>query len=149
MFTTLLRFDPVYYGHFKCNLRHIWDYPNLWNYLKELYQIPGVKETCNLDHIKRHYYINKTTPKARATSHCTVLVFIATPVDSEEYESELEGASEVGAALEVEERKPPRTSSSLLCCTRGESNLTAACCARSACARRPGRRTGGWPPPRS
>ncbi|OKH33466.1 glutathione-dependent reductase [[Phormidium ambiguum] IAM M-71] len=64
MFTTLLRFDPVYYGHFKCNLRHIWDYANLWNYLKELYQIPGVKETCNLDHIKRHYYIshNKINP---------------------------------------------------------------------------------------
>ncbi|MGK7878399.1 MAG: glutathione S-transferase family protein [Xenococcaceae cyanobacterium] len=56
MFTTLLRFDAVYYVHFKCNLRHIWDYPNLWNYLKELYQYPGVKETCNLDHIKQHYY---------------------------------------------------------------------------------------------
>ncbi len=64
MFTTLLRFDAVYYGHFKCNLRHIWDYPNLWNYLKELYQFPGVKETCNLDHIKRHYYKshNKINP---------------------------------------------------------------------------------------
>ncbi len=56
MFTTLLRFDAVYYGHFKCNLRHLWDYSNLWNYLKALYQLPGVKETCNLDHIKRHYY---------------------------------------------------------------------------------------------
>jgi putative glutathione S-transferase len=58
MFTTLLRFDPVYYVHFKCNIRHIWDYPNLWNYLKELYQYPGVKETCNLEHIKRHYYMS-------------------------------------------------------------------------------------------
>ena len=56
MFTTLLRFDPVYYVHFKCNLKHIWDYPNLWNYLKDIYQHPGVKETCNLDHIKLHYY---------------------------------------------------------------------------------------------
>ena len=56
MFTTLLRFDLVYYVHFKCNLRHIWDYPNLWNYLKDIYQHPGVKETCNFDHIKRHYY---------------------------------------------------------------------------------------------
>jgi glutathionyl-hydroquinone reductase len=56
MFTTLLRFDPVYYVHFKCNLKLIRDYPNLWNYLKDLYQQPGVKETCNLDHIKRHYY---------------------------------------------------------------------------------------------
>lgn len=56
MFTTLLRFDVVYYVHFKCNLRHLWDYPNIWNYLKEIYQHPGVKETCNFDHIKRHYY---------------------------------------------------------------------------------------------
>ncbi|MBD1938216.1 glutathione S-transferase family protein [Microcoleus sp. FACHB-68] len=56
MFTTLLRFDAVYYGHFKCNLRHIWDYPNLWNYLKDIYQQPGVKETCDLNHIKQHYY---------------------------------------------------------------------------------------------
>ncbi len=60
MFTTLLRFDAVYYGHFKCNLRRIVDYPNLWNYLKDLYQQPGVKETCNLDHIKRHYYKSHT-----------------------------------------------------------------------------------------
>ena len=56
MFTTLLRFDAVYYVHFKCNIRHIWDYDHLWNYLKDLYQYPGVKETCNLHHIKRHYY---------------------------------------------------------------------------------------------
>ena len=56
LFTTLLRFDVVYYVHFKCNLRHVWDYPNLWNYLKDIYQHPGVKETCNFDHIKRHYY---------------------------------------------------------------------------------------------
>lgn len=65
MFTTLLRFDAVYYVHFKCNLRRIVDYPNLWNYLKELYQIPGVKETCNLDHIKRHYY--KSHPNVNPT----------------------------------------------------------------------------------
>lgn len=56
MFTTLFRFDAVYYVHFKCNLRHIYEYPNLWNYLKDLYQQQGVKETCNLDHIKLHYY---------------------------------------------------------------------------------------------
>jgi putative glutathione S-transferase len=60
MFTTLFRFDPVYYGHFKCNLRRIVDYPNLWNYVKDIYQTPGVKETCNLDHIKRHYYKSHT-----------------------------------------------------------------------------------------
>lgn len=65
MFTTLFRFDSVYYVHFKCNLRRIVDYPNLWNYLKELYQQPGVKETCNLDHIKRHYY--KSHPNVNPT----------------------------------------------------------------------------------
>lgn len=56
LFTTLLRFDLAYYGIFKCNLRRLVDYPNLWNYLKELYQQPGVKEVCNTDHIKRLYY---------------------------------------------------------------------------------------------
>ena len=56
MFTTLFRFDAVYYVHFKCNLRHIWDYPNLWNYIKRIYHYPGVKDTCNLEHIKLHYY---------------------------------------------------------------------------------------------
>lgn len=60
LFTTLLRFDSVYHGHFKCNLRRILDYPNLWNYLKELYQHPQIKPTCNLDHIKRHYYMSQT-----------------------------------------------------------------------------------------
>jgi glutathionyl-hydroquinone reductase len=61
MFTTLLRFDAVYYVHFKCNLRRIVDYPNLWGYLRDIYQYPGVKATCNLDHIKQHYY--KSHPK--------------------------------------------------------------------------------------
>ncbi|MEQ8386071.1 MAG: glutathione S-transferase family protein [Coleofasciculus sp. A1-SPW-01] len=56
MFTTLFRFDPVYYVHFKCNLRRISDYPYLGNYLKDLYQQPGVSDTCNLDQIKQHYY---------------------------------------------------------------------------------------------
>lgn len=60
MFTTLLRFDPVYHGHFKCNLKRIVDYPNLWNYLKDVYQFPGIQDTCNLDHIKRHYYASHT-----------------------------------------------------------------------------------------
>ncbi|NDJ16087.1 glutathione S-transferase family protein [Myxacorys almedinensis] len=60
MFTTLYRFDSVYYGHFKCNLHRIVDYPNLWNYLKDLYQHPDIKVTCNLDHIKRHYYMSQT-----------------------------------------------------------------------------------------
>ena len=56
LFTTLVRFDPVYYSHFKCNLRRIADYSNLYNYLKALYQIPGVAETCDFEHIKQHYY---------------------------------------------------------------------------------------------
>ncbi len=56
LFTTLLRFDPVYYGHFKCNLRRIVDYPSLWPYLRDLYQVPGVAETVHMDHIKNHYY---------------------------------------------------------------------------------------------
>ncbi|NJR51324.1 MAG: glutathione S-transferase family protein [Leptolyngbyaceae cyanobacterium CSU_1_3] len=60
LFVTLLRFDSVYYGHFKCNLRRIVDYPNLWNYLRDIYQYPGIQETCNLDHIKRGYHISMT-----------------------------------------------------------------------------------------
>jgi putative glutathione S-transferase len=56
LFTTLVRFDAVYVGHFKCNLRRIADYPNLSNYLRDLYQVAGVAETVNMDHIKRHYY---------------------------------------------------------------------------------------------
>lgn len=55
-FGTLLRFDPVYVGHFKCNLRRIVDYPNVWGYLRDLYQTPRVAPTCRLDHIKDHYY---------------------------------------------------------------------------------------------
>ena len=56
LFTTLLRFDPVYVGHFKCNLRRIVDYPQLSGYLRELYQYPGIAGTVDMDHIKRHYY---------------------------------------------------------------------------------------------
>lgn len=58
LFTTLVRFDVVYVGHFKCNLRRIVDYPNLLGYLRELYQWPGVAGTVNFDHIKRHYYVS-------------------------------------------------------------------------------------------
>ena len=56
LFCTLIRFDAVYHGHFKCNLRRIADYPHLHGYLLDLYQQPGISETVNLDHIKRHYY---------------------------------------------------------------------------------------------
>jgi putative glutathione S-transferase len=61
LFTTLIRFDPVYVGHFKCNLRRIIDYPNLWDYLRDLYQVPGVADTVNFDHIKSHYYGSHAT----------------------------------------------------------------------------------------
>ena len=57
LFVTLIRFDAVYNGHFKCNLRRIVDYPNLWGYLRDVYAIPGIAPTVNFDHIKRHYYM--------------------------------------------------------------------------------------------
>ena len=57
LFCTLIRFDVVYHGHFKCNLRRIIDYPNLQGYLLDLYQQSGVAETVSIDHIKRHYYM--------------------------------------------------------------------------------------------
>src|SRR3989440_853339 len=60
LFCTLVRFDVVYYGHFKCNLRRIVDYPNLQGYLMDLYQEPGITDTVNFDHIKRHYYMTHT-----------------------------------------------------------------------------------------
>lgn len=61
LFTTLVRFDPVYVGHFKCNIRRIVDYPHLWGYVRELYQMPRIAETVNFVHIKRHYYQSHTT----------------------------------------------------------------------------------------
>lgn len=61
LFTTLVRFDAVYYAHFKCNWRHIAEYPNLSNYMRELYQVPGVAGTVDLGQIKRHYYFSQRT----------------------------------------------------------------------------------------
>lgn len=60
MFTTLVRFDDIYHTHFKCNRKKIREYPELWNYLKELYQLPGVADTVNLAHIREHYYTTQT-----------------------------------------------------------------------------------------
>lgn len=60
-FVTLIRFDPVYHGHFKCNRRRIVDYPNLWAYTREIYQMPGVSDTVNLGHIRNHYYASHET----------------------------------------------------------------------------------------
>ena len=65
LFCTLVRFDAVYHGHFKCNLRRIADYPNLDGYLRDLYQTPSIAETVNIDHIKRHYYV--THPEINPT----------------------------------------------------------------------------------
>ena len=56
LFATLIRFDPVYVGHFKCNLKRIYDYPNLYHYMKEIYQLEAIKDTVFFDHIKFHYY---------------------------------------------------------------------------------------------
>ncbi|MEM7743750.1 MAG: glutathione S-transferase family protein [Pseudomonadota bacterium] len=61
LFTTLVRFDAVYHGHFKCNRRRIVDYPALWGYTRELYQQPGVAETVNMDHIRYHYHASHET----------------------------------------------------------------------------------------
>ena len=60
LFNTLVRFDAVYHGHFKCNVKRIVDYPNLDGYLRDLYQQPGIADLVNLDHIKRHYYVTHT-----------------------------------------------------------------------------------------
>jgi glutathionyl-hydroquinone reductase len=56
LFPTLVRFDAVYYGHFKCNLRHVYEYPALWGYTREFYQMPGIASTVSLDEYKTHYY---------------------------------------------------------------------------------------------
>ncbi|MFT4174091.1 MAG: glutathione S-transferase family protein [Rhodocyclaceae bacterium] len=61
LFTTLLRFDAVYVGHFKCNVRRVADYPHVFAYARELYQWPGVRDTINMQHIKRHYYMSHPT----------------------------------------------------------------------------------------
>ena len=61
LFTTLVRFDPVYVGHFKCNQKRLIDYENLWNYCKELYQVKGVAETCKIENAKKHYYMSHTS----------------------------------------------------------------------------------------
>jgi len=60
-FTTLIRFEPVYFGHFKCNLRSLRNYPKLWSFVRRIYHWPGVADTVNFNHIKRHYYISHTT----------------------------------------------------------------------------------------
>ncbi|MFS1704848.1 glutathione S-transferase C-terminal domain-containing protein, partial [Alteromonas sp. AMM-1] len=60
LFTTLIRFDPVYHGHFKCNVKQIKDYPATYEYMKRIYRMPGIASTVNMDHIKTHYYFSHT-----------------------------------------------------------------------------------------
>ena len=67
LFTTLIRFDAVYVGHFKCNLKRLFDYPNLWAYTRDLYQQPGIAETVNMYHIKNHYYGSHTSVNPSGT----------------------------------------------------------------------------------
>jgi putative glutathione S-transferase len=81
LFTTLVRFDPVYHTHFKCNLRRLVDYPNLWNYTRELYQVPGVAATVRLDHIKRHYWGSHRTINPSGLVPIGPAIDYATPHD--------------------------------------------------------------------
>lgn len=77
LFTTLIRFDAVYYGHFKCNIKRIADYPHLSGYLRELYQWPGIKDTINWAHIKQHYY------RSHSTINPTAIVPVGPKLDLE------------------------------------------------------------------
>jgi putative glutathione S-transferase len=98
LFPTLVRFDSVYYGHFKCNLRRLVDYPNLWAYTRDLYQRPSFHETTEFDHIKRHYYLTHShlnptgiVPKGPALDW-------AAPHGRDRLESPAGGAAADGAA---------------------------------------------------
>ena len=87
LFTTLVRFDPVYVGHFKCNLRRIAYYPNLSNYLRDLYQVPGIAETVDLTHIKRHYYGSHGTINPTRVVPVGPEIDYAAPHDRDRFES--------------------------------------------------------------
>ena len=81
LFTTLVRFDAVYVGHFKTNLRRLVDYPNLWGYLRDLYQQPGVAGTVNMQHIKNHYYGSHRTINPTGVVPLGPVVDFSTPHD--------------------------------------------------------------------
>ena len=87
LFTTLVRFDPVYFGHFKCNRRRIADFPNLSGYLRELYQVPGVAGTVDFQHIKRHYY------ESHRTINPTGIVPLGPEIDLDQPHDRSSGAS--------------------------------------------------------
>ncbi|MDR3534182.1 MAG: glutathione S-transferase family protein [Rhodopila sp.] len=81
LFTTLVRFDPVYVGHFKCNIRRLADYPNLWSYTRELYQMPGISGTVDFDHIKGHYYQSHRTINPTGVVPLGPVIDFDAPVD--------------------------------------------------------------------
>jgi putative glutathione S-transferase len=81
LFTTLVRFDPVYVGHFKCNLHRLVDYPNLWAYTREFYQRPGIADTVNFHHIKHHYYESHKTINPTGIVPVGPLIDFAAPVE--------------------------------------------------------------------
>ena len=81
LFTTLVRFDPVYYGHFKCNLRRIADYPNLWGFTRDLFGHPGVADTVDLGHIKRHYYLSHPTINPNRIVPMGPILYLDEPTD--------------------------------------------------------------------
>ena len=85
LFTTLVRFDAVYYGHFKCNRRRISDYPNLSGYLRDLFQMPGVKETVNFEHIKQHYYYSHGTINPTRIVPLGPLLILDSPHDRDRF----------------------------------------------------------------
>ncbi|MGH7897528.1 MAG: glutathione S-transferase family protein [Candidatus Binatia bacterium] len=85
LFTTLVRFDAVYYSHFKCNRQRLVDYPNLWGFTRELYQVPGVAETVNLDHIKRHYYRSHVSINPTRIVPLGPTIDLTTPHDRERF----------------------------------------------------------------
>jgi putative glutathione S-transferase len=85
LFTTLVRFDAVYYSHFKCNRRRIVDYPNLSGYLRDLFQMPGVKETVHFDHIKVHYYFSHAQLNPTRIVPLGPLIILDAPHDRERF----------------------------------------------------------------
>lgn len=90
LFTTLLRFDPVYVGHFKCNLRRLIDYTNLWGYLCDLYQVEGVKETVHMDHIKTHYYTSHAAINPNGIVALGPIMDLDAPHDRSRFDMEAE-----------------------------------------------------------
>jgi len=100
LFTTLVRFDAVYYGHFKCNLRRIDDYPNLSGYVRDLYQQPRIAETVDLDHIKRHYYRSHTHLNPSGIVPCGPALDFRAPHDRERFAPSAAASSAVARAHE-------------------------------------------------